>query len=183
MGVVWMYTLREGSVLAFRSRLRWNTSADITRKADERGGHPQTRPGMEWLNEASARDDAVAHALQDTARTWQYEQSGLAPAPLPCSPCGDRRYHVGDGTSRGPRRYGRRRERPLPVQGRLQPVLPEPPLLRPRRRSWGASSTVAAMQTALRSGLASLAGASSVSMVNNRGDIGKVLKDRIKDPW
>ena len=88
----------------------------------------KTRPGMEWLNEALARDDAVAHALQDTARTWQYEQSGLAPGAAAVLALA---VTAGTMWAMAPAAGSIRpqaQERPLPVQGRLQPVLPEHPV-------------------------------------------------------
>ena len=102
----------------------------------------KTRPDMQWLEQALARDDVSAHVIQETTRSWDYEKSGLAPGAAAILAIAVT----------------------LATQGAAASFA-------------GQLGATGAMQTALGSGMATLAGQASVSMVNNRGNLGRVLKD------
>lgn len=110
------------------------------------------QPGLEWMTQVKARDDAVWKAVNEAHQSWHEEQETLNPAAGAVIAIA-----ITVAT------YGAAGELALGVMG--------------AEGMAGMTTTQLAMHGALQAGFSSLASQAGVAMVANKGDIGAVFKE------
>ncbi|MBO6818774.1 MAG: DUF637 domain-containing protein [Thalassospira sp.] len=108
-------------------------------------------PGLEWMGEMMARDDATWHAVQEVHRSWDYKAEGLSGAGAAVIAIAVTAISMGTGAGAA---LGA-----MAAQG----------------MSAGALAT--GVSAAVSAGFTALASTAAISLINNKGDLGAVLKE------
>ncbi len=115
-----------------------------------------TTPGLEWMGEMMERDDATWRAVQEVHESWDYKAEGLSGAAAAVIAIAVTVVTAGTG---GPAAAAGLAATNAAVAA-------------------GASATVAsAIGAAVSAGVVALATQASISLINNKGDLGAVLKE------
>ncbi|WP_336232515.1 two-partner secretion domain-containing protein [Thalassospira sp. CH_XMU1458] len=109
-------------------------------------------PGLEWMGEMMARDDATWHAVQEVHRSWDYKAEGLSGAGAAVIAIAVTAISMGTGAGAA---LGA-----MAAQG------------------MGAGAVASGVVTAaVSAGFTALASTAAISLINNKGDLGAVLKE------
>lgn len=108
-------------------------------------------PGLEWMGEMMARDDATWHAVQEVHRSWDYKAEGLSGAGAAVIAIAVTAISMGTGAGA--------------ALGALA------------ANGMSAGALATGVSAAVSAGFTALASTAAISLINNKGDLGAVLKE------
>lgn len=109
-------------------------------------------PGLEWMGEMMERDDATWHAVQEVHKNWDYKAEGLSGAGAAVIAIAVTAISMGTGAGA--------------ALGALA------------ANGMGTAGAIASsVSAAVSAGFTALASTAAISLVNNKGDLGAVLKE------
>ncbi|WP_197467403.1 DUF637 domain-containing protein [Thalassospira xiamenensis] len=112
-------------------------------------------PGLEWMGEMMERDDATWHAVQEVHKNWDYKAQGLSGAGAAIIAIAVAIVTMGTGAAAA-------------IAAAAQSAA----------AGAGAGAAVAAgVGAAASAGFTALAARATISLINNQGDLGAVLKE------
>ncbi|HAY49651.1 DUF637 domain-containing protein [Thalassospira sp.] len=116
-------------------------------------------PGLEWMGDMMARDDATWNAVQEIHKSWDYKAQGLSGAAAAVIAIAVTVVTAGAGAAAG---------------GAIATSMG---MTTATATGTALTATGVAVQSAIAAGISALASQATVSLINNGGDIGAVLKE------
>ncbi|MCC9624680.1 DUF637 domain-containing protein [Thalassospira sp. MA62] len=112
-------------------------------------------PGLEWMGDMMARDDATWNAIKEVHKSWDYKAQGLSGAASAVIVIAISAVTAGAGG-------------PAAMAGSAAAQAAS---------AAGMSAAASAIGAAVTAGVSALTSQAAVSLINNRGDLGAVLKE------